>query len=469
MPIATEVLAVNEPASTATATRRPAVAGAFYAAEPQRLQDDVRRFMAAARAAPAGSAAPPKALIVPHAGYLYSGPIAASAYATLRASAPLIERVVLFGPAHRVPLRGLAAPAAAAFATPLGAVSLDREALERASALPQVAIDDRPHAAEHSLEVQLPFLQQLLGSFRLAPFVVGDASPGEVAEVMELLWGGPETLIVVSSDLSHYYDYQTACRLDAATSRAIQSLDPSGLGPESACGRVPIRGLLVAARAHGLHVDVLDLRNSGDTAGSRDQVVGYGAFALRGPAGAATRAVDEAALDLARDAVEHSVLTGGGSLPLDFFALPAPLRDRGASFVTLERRGRLRGCVGELEGRRPLATSIIENAGGAALRDPRFQPLAPEELSDLRVKLSLIGPLEALRVSDRQAFVAALRPGIDGVLLTEGRQGATLLPSVWAHMSTAEAFADALEQKAGLVRGWSRERRVWTYRAREIG
>jgi AmmeMemoRadiSam system protein B len=222
--------------------------------------------------------ASPKALIVPHAGYIYSGPVAASAFALLRDMRSEIERVVLLGPSHRAPLTGLAATEADAFLTPLGAVSVDREALRDVLALPQVKIDESAHAMEHSLEVQLPFLQRVLGRFTLAPFAVGDATPEAVAEVLEMLWGSRETLIVVSSDLSHYHDYDTAQRLDAETTRAIEAGEFERLGPESACGRVPVRGLLLAAARHQLRCQTLDLRNSGDTSGPRSQVVGYGAY-----------------------------------------------------------------------------------------------------------------------------------------------------------------------------------------------
>jgi AmmeMemoRadiSam system protein B len=222
--------------------------------------------------------APPKALIVPHAGYVYSGPVAASAYATLRASRTTISRVVLLGPAHRVPVPGLAATSADRFETPLGAIPLDRAAIDQALTLPWVRVMDEAHALEHSLEVQLPFLQEVLEDFSLVPFVVGNASAEQVAEVLDLLWGGPETLIVVSSDLSHYHGYDTAQRLDAATTAAIEALRPEDIGEEQACGRAPVSGLLVEARRRGLHVDTLDLRNSGDTAGTRDRVVGYGAY-----------------------------------------------------------------------------------------------------------------------------------------------------------------------------------------------
>jgi AmmeMemoRadiSam system protein B len=262
---------------TLSQVRAPAVAGTFYPGTRRELEGAVRGYLAQTRAEQ-GSA--PKALIAPHAGYVYSGPIAASAYALLAPVRERIERVVLLGPAHRVFVRGLAAPDATAFATPLGEVPIDRAALERLAGLPQVSLRPDAHAPEHSLEVHLPFLQVVLDEFSLVPLVVGDASGEEVAEVLEALWGGPETLIVVSSDLSHYESYASARRMDAATTRAIEALRPEDLQRDDACGRVPIQGLLRAARRHGLDPRTLDVRNSGDTAGPRDAVVGYGAWAF---------------------------------------------------------------------------------------------------------------------------------------------------------------------------------------------
>ena len=261
-------------------TREPAVAGSFYPAESEVLASSVDRCLEA-RVEPGRPV--PKAVIVPHAGYVYSGPVAGSAYAALRAARDVVRRVVLLGPSHRVRVRGLATPSAGGFRTPLGLVRIDREAVERLEVLPQVCLLDAAHALEHSLEVQLPFLQRVLDDFGLVPLSVGDADDDEVAEVLDALWDGPETLIVISSDLSHYYDYATAQRLDAETTRAIEELAPERLDYESACGRVGVRGLLVAARRHGLRAETLDLRNSGDTAGPRDQVVGYGAWAFRAP------------------------------------------------------------------------------------------------------------------------------------------------------------------------------------------
>lgn len=252
----------------------------FYPADPTALRTEVDRHLAGGLARLRGAGGAAKAIIAPHAGYRYSGPIAGTVYAALAAQAHSIHRVVLLGPAHRVHVAGLAASAADAFVTPLGEVPLDRPAVQHCLLRPQVRILDAAHAAEHSLEVQLPFLQRLLGAFTLVPFAVGAAEHGAVADVLDELWGGPETLIVVSSDLSHYYDYDTARRLDRETAAAIESLRPEDLGPESACGRIPIGGLLVAARRHGLRVRQVDLRNSGDTAGPQGEVVGYGGFVL---------------------------------------------------------------------------------------------------------------------------------------------------------------------------------------------
>lgn len=260
------------------AIRAPAVAGTFYPADGARLRAVVEGCLGAARGAHDGRR--PKALIAPHAGYVYSGPVAGRAFAALGAGAAQIRRVVVVGPAHFVPLRGLALPTAAAFRTPLGEVPLDGAALAALRDLPQVKVDDAPHAPEHGIEVELPFLQTLLGDFALVPLVVGEATPEQVALVLHRLWGGPETLLVISSDLSHYEAYARAREHDAATAVAIEGLDGAALGPADACGWLAIAGLLREARRRGLAARRLDLRNSGDTAGSRDAVVGYGAWAF---------------------------------------------------------------------------------------------------------------------------------------------------------------------------------------------
>jgi AmmeMemoRadiSam system protein B len=250
-------------------TRRPAVAGLFYPADPDELAATVDELLA--RAAPPDDRAAPKAIVVPHAGYIYSGAIAASAYARVPST---ITRVVLLGPAHRVDLAGIARPSVDAFRTPLGEIPLDT------APIPGVIVDDRAHFEEHSLEVQLPFLQRLLDAFTLLPLLVGRAEPHAVAAVLDAVWGGNETLIVVSTDLSHYETYEVANERDTATAAAVLAGRPDAISPLDACGAYPLRGLLTAAPHHDLVPELVDLRNSGDTAGSKDRVVGYGAFAF---------------------------------------------------------------------------------------------------------------------------------------------------------------------------------------------
>jgi len=262
------------------AVRHAAVQGLFYPSAPHELREQVERFLSGTADEDVTTHPRPKLLIAPHAGYVYSGPIAASAYALLRhPDAPPIRRVVLLGPAHRVWVNGLAAPQADAFQTPLGQIPIDREMLDRIADLPQVIRSDQAHAQEHSIEVHLPFLQAALGDFTLVPLVVGDTGGAAVAEVLERLWGGDETLIVISSDLSHYLPYAKAKLADKATVQRILRFD-AGLTSHEACGSGAINGALLAARRHGLKPRMLDLRNSGDTAGNHDRVVGYGAIAF---------------------------------------------------------------------------------------------------------------------------------------------------------------------------------------------
>ena len=258
-----------------TTIRSPAVAGLFYPADAWQLEQDVQHLLAMAEF----HDTKPKALIVPHAGYVYSGAIAATAYASLYSVAAAIRRVVLLGPAHRVAVQGLALPGVDVFDTPLGRVKLDTDLVNAIAHLPQVTVSKEAHVLEHSLEVQLPFLQKVLSDFTLLPLAVGMTSAEAVAEVLEQLWGGEETLIVISSDLSHYLPYATAQRVDSKTVQSIVQLRQP-IDHDQACGSTAINGLIIAAQQHHLTPYLLDLRNSGDTAGSRDQVVGYAAIAF---------------------------------------------------------------------------------------------------------------------------------------------------------------------------------------------
>ena len=256
--------------------RKPAVAGSFYPAQPQILQDMLNGFI---KQADHGDKAP-KAMIVPHAGYIYSGPVAASAYARLQTVRNKITRVVLLGPSHRVAFQGLALSSADYFSTPLGDIELDKPTMESLLSLPFVGYLEQAHVAEHSLEVHLPFLQVMLADFKLIPLVAGQASPEQVCQALEMLWDAEGTLIVISSDLSHYHDYATAQRWDRQTSDRIERLQYQDISSENACGKVPVNGLLKLLAQKSLSIKTIDLRNSGDTAGDRQRVVGYGAYVV---------------------------------------------------------------------------------------------------------------------------------------------------------------------------------------------
>jgi MEMO1 family protein len=432
--------------------RPPAMAGMFYPADPAALRRDLQHYLAQVPAA-ATDAPAPKALIAPHAGYVYSGPIAAQAYARLRPLAGTIRRVVLLGPVHRVAVRGLAVPSVAAFDTPLGSVEVDRDALAQLAGLPQVVTSDRAHAQEHSLEVHLPFLQHVLGEFKVVPLAVGEATAAEVDEVLARLWGGAETLVVVSSDLSHYLPYAAACAADRATVNAMLAFE-STLDPAQACGATPVNGLLAFARRRGLRADLLDLRNSGDTAGVRARVVGYAALALY-EADSATSSTQDAStageergpvlLAHARAAIAHRLGLAAVAAPHAAF-----LDEPGATFVTLKIDRALRGCIGSLAPHRPLGEDVRANAHAAAFDDPRFAPLAIGEFASLEIEVSLLSPSAPIVVRSEAELHARLRPGIDGVTLQWGHRRGTFLPQVWESLPTPREFVAQLKRKAGL-------------------
>ena len=440
-----------------TALRSPAVAGTFYPADPAALRRQVAGFLADAGNLPPQPALP-KAIIGPHAGYIYSGPVAARAYARLLTARGQISRVVLIGPSHHVGFQGLAVDTAEAWEMPNGRVPLDTEAIARIRQLPGVGTLEAAYAREHALEVHVPFLQHVLGQFRLVPVVAGYAPPEMVAAVFDALWGGPETLIVISTDLSHYLDYAACQRTDAQTAAAIERLDPSGFGSYEACGAVPARGLLHTARRRGMSIERLDLRNSGDTAGGRDRVVGYGAWALYDPAQAANTDEENAAveaigpmlLQLAREAVVFGFNTGAPPNVETHGTLPIRLTNPGAAFITLRRGGALRGCIGSPAATRPLIVDVAQHAFNAAFRDPRFPRLGLEELPGLALSVSVLTPPVAMPVTDESELLAQLRPGVDGLIIRDDGHAALFLPSVWEEVPDPREFVGALKMKAGL-------------------
>lgn len=455
-----------------TAIRPAAVAGMFYPADPVELSNQLDAFLAAAPA-PAEGAAVPKALIAPHAGYVYSGPVAASAYALLAPARGRITRVVLMGPSHRVAFRGIATSTADAWDSPLGTVAVDGEAVAHLLTLPMVGALDKAHAAEHSLEVHVPFLQKVLGDFQLVPLVAGETPRDVVAAVLDAVWGGPETLVVISTDLSHYLDYAACRQADNATVAAIEQLDPSTIGGDRACGRVPVGGLLQTAKARGMTITTLDVRNSGDTAGPKDRVVGYGAWALFEPTGGsgetAIRAAGPTLLKLARAAI-LSGLADGLNKPGAFEPdMPAVLGRFGACFVTLKRDGRLRGCIGSVMACRSLIEDLADNAFKAAFTDPRFPPLTLEEVDGLELSVSVLTAPVPMRFTTEADLLSQLRHRVDGLIIEDAGRRALFLPAVWDQLPDAAHFLAHLKHKAGMaVDHWSPHFKASRFQAVEV-
>ena len=416
------------------------MAGMFYPRDPRALAAEVEELLGGV-----DTLAPrlgfPKVLVVPHAGYIYSGPIAARAYDELAPARGIVKRVVLLGPVHRVPVRGLAMPGADYFDTPLGRIPIEKPELED---LPQVVRSDPAYAMEHSLEVQLPFLQKVLGEFSLVPLAVGMASVQEVAQVIERLWGGPETVVVISTDMSHYHAYDDARRIDRATIQRIAQF-ATDIDHEEACGATPLNGLLHLAKNKKLSIKLLAANNSGDTAGGKGQVVGYSAFALHEGGEVSLEQAGKRLLAIARGAIENQLLQKAAPSMAESW-----LNQTGATFVTLTRNGQLRGCIGTLEAARPLGTDVAANAVAAAFRDPRFPPVSTTEWPDCRVEVSLLSRPKPMRFADEAELLAQIQAGEDGLILEcEGRRG-TFLPQVWESIPDKKSFLNELLRKAGL-------------------
>lgn len=443
------------------------VTGVFYPAGRDECGAMVRACLERADPPPLR----PKAVVAPHAGFVYSGEIAGEAYRLLGRRRGEIKRVVVLGPNHRVALKGMAVSPADAWDTPSGPLRVDWAGLNRILRRPDVAVSDQPFRREHSIEVQLPFIREALGEVEILPVLVGDAKPEQTAEVLEALWGGDETAIVVSSDLSHYHDYATAQAKDADAGRAIEALRVDLLKDDQACGRKGIYGLIRRARDLDMRVTTLDIRNSGDTRGAKDRVVGYGAFAFEYARGA--RLDDRCRsvmLDVAQRVVQHGARTGARPV-LEFEGvLPRPLRAIRACFVTLTIGGKLRGCIGSLVGHRPLIDDVADNAWKAAFGDPRFPKLREDELERLEFHVSILSNWRPIRFADEADLVRQLRPDLDGLVIRDLGKRAIFLPGVWEGIPDPKLFLTRLKQKAGLgAEHWSATFEAWRYSAESFG
>jgi MEMO1 family protein len=429
-----------------TANIRPAaVAGIFYPGNAPQLAAELGELLDSVE-----SLEPkfgfPKVLVVPHAGYVYSGACAAHAYEELAAARGTVKRVVLLGPSHYVPGRGLALPAAEAFETPLGRIPVDAEAVRSLAGLKQVVTSGAAHAQEHSLEVQLPFLQKMLGEFTLVPLAVSAATIEEVAEVLEHLWGGPETLIVISTDMSHYHTYDEAKRIDGATLARIAGF-ATNLDHKEACGATPLNGLLSLAAKKGMTMRMLNACNSGDTAGGKARVVGYSSFALREGDAVSADEAGRILLEIARGAITNGL--GLNSVPTKRNHLPWLLQPA-ATFVTLTKDGQLRGCIGSLAAVRAIGEDVASNARAAAFQDPRFPKLKREEWPMCRVEVSMLSAPKPIAFADESDLLATIRAGEDGLILECDGKRATYLPQVWEQLPDKQQFLAQLVKKAGL-------------------
>lgn len=440
--------------------REPAVAGTFYPKDPQTLRAMIQKFLAEVNT-PTGEE--PLAMVAPHAGYIYSGLTAAHGYHRLKpAPAHHPKRVFLFAPSHRVYQEGVSVGNYSAFATPLGEVPVDMDMVARLAKLPDVTTNPASHQTEHSLEVHLPFLQETLVNFHLVPMVYGDISGGHLADILAKFWQ-PGDLLIASSDLSHYFPYDQAKRLDAKCHEAMVSGDPKTMDHCDACGNKGMSALVEFGRRQRWQAHLVDYRNSGDTAGDKNRVVGYASYVFYPKEPLKNTTPPQSTTDpaagfrqedlpaLARNHLE-AFLEGRPVTPdkREWSRKNPQLANLGACFVTLTKKGRLRGCIGTLEAHRNLLDDLLENTVAAATRDPRFRPLVRKELDEVSLEVSILTPAVKLNYENTDDLLTKLKPGIHGVILSQGGKHATFLPQVWEQLPDKPTFLTHLCQKAGM-------------------
>ncbi len=444
------------------------VAGMFYPAEADALAAGVDASLA--KATP--PALEPKAVIAPHAGHIYSGDVAGPAYALLARRRGQIRRVVILGPTHRMAIRGVAVAPADAWETPLGTLKVDTAARDALARQPHVSVSAEPFEGEHCIEVHLPFIQRALGDVEILPVLVGQPGQGQVSEILDQLWGGPETAIIVSSDLSHFHDYATARARDEETTQGIERLSSDVCQGDRACGFFPILGLLDQARRRDLRVTALDIRNSGDTQGGHERVVGYGSFAFEY---AKSARLDEETrgwlLAIAKDVVRRAASEGGAPPRLDVTGMPPRvLLAQRATFVTLNINGRLRGCRGSILPVRSLFLDVAENAYQSGFGDPRFPPLSAEELDQLEFHISILSTPRRIACTSEAELIAELNPDVEGLILRDGERRSLFLPSVWAQVPDPLTFVRQLKLKAGLAADhWSEAMEAFRFTTESFG
>lgn len=450
--------------------REAAVAGSFYEKNPKLLRDVVLRYLADGR--PLDE--PSRLLICPHAGFVFSGPVAAKGYAVIDNN---VKRVIIIGPSHHKAFRGVAVSRFEYYETPLGKVPVDRKTVDALKKEERVMVAEGFDAPEHCLEVQLPFLQVQLSDFSIVPILTGHTDPERIADLL-LPFFDESTAVIASSDLSHYEHQNRARSIDDVTIETILNDDEDGI--INACGDMPIRIVMRLGKMKNLHPVKLDARTSYETAPKHcpeSRVVGYAAIAyVSGKTAAAFNKEKEKAqsgdaftdreqkllLRLARESLEASVRGKGTAVPE---SLPDKFKEHRGCFVTLTKNGQLRGCIGYIEPIKPLTQAVLENAGNAALRDPRFPAVTVDELDDITVEVSVLTRPQPLPYSDAQDLLDKLEPGRDGVILEKGGHHSTFLPQVWEQLPDKKTFLEHLSVKGGMPRDGWKTADVKTYRA----
>jgi hypothetical protein len=423
------------------------------------------------RARPDGGVSP-KVVVAPHAGLVYSGAVAATAFGPWARRAVPPRRIVIVGPAHRFAFSGVAVHPAAKWRTPLGEAPVAPAARSALAQAPGVVVDPRPFVGEHSLEMHLVMLQAMLPApFEIVPILVGDADPRTVAEALRRVWGGPETVVAISSDLSHFLDQRSAQSIDSDTRRRIETLDAAALNGRRACGFLPIKGALEIAAERDMRASGLCLATSADVGADASRVVGYGAFAFEYAASARLAEADrEHLLSACMAALGAAAKTGGKS--------PAPGVDRlspshspwRATFVSLTENGRLRGCIGSFIPHRPLIEDALANTAQAGFADPRFPPLRESELTALRLDVSILSHPRPIPARSGSELADAIEPDRDGLILSAGKRRALYLPSVWRHLPDAHAFVRHLMAKAGFEPNrWPEDLEAKRFRVESFG
>lgn len=456
--------------------RNPVVAGLFYPADTKQLSEDVDVYLGKDIALPKYQ---PQILIVPHAGYQYSAVAAAKAYAQLKNFSGKIRNVILVGPSHKVAFEGIAAPSIDFFKTPLGDVPLNKNMIAEMG----VKISDAAHAKEHSLEVQLPFLQKVLKNFQIIPLVYGQVTPEILAETLKPYLGRPDTVIVISADLSHYYNYETAQALDNMTAEMVAQKQAE-IEEHMSCGAIGINAALILAKVNNLRPEMLDMLNSGDTAGDKNNVVGYGAWSFSEnkqsePENKGLEAevenlktfVDtygQELIKIAKNSLNYAVDKDKFSPSRNDY--DDVLFDKGASFVTLTKKnGDLRGCIGTIVPNQGIAHDVAANTYAAAMEDGRFKPLQPEEVKDLDISISLLSGFERISYTDEKDLLSKINKDIDGVIIRDGNRQGLFLPSVWKQLPDKQEFLNNLKLKAGMnPTYWSNKIKVYRFRTVEI-